>query len=129
MTPASGVVILPISYYRHSPGSIALGACCRSTGAPLPFCSYVTRGLCVVDRTVGACPITCSPRHLTSHLFHSYISTIYSLPSQACIIYFLFLGRYRLRAWVPRQRDSHRLVALRVGLGPRLTMLLHFNKN
>ena len=81
-------------------------------------CLYVTRGLCVVDRTVGACLITCSPRHLTSHLFHSYISTTHSLRPQACIISFLcVLGRYRLRAWVIRQRESHRhrLVAIRVG--------------
>ena len=42
-------------------------------------CPYVTRGLDVVDRTLGACPVTRSSRHLTSHLFHSYISTTHSL--------------------------------------------------
>ena len=59
---------------------------------------------CVFDRTVGACYIICSPRHLTSHLFHSYIST-HSLQSHwpfslLCFVSFcVILGRYRLRAW------------------------------
>ena len=55
-------------------------------------CPYVTRGLGVVDRTLGACPVfTRSSRHLTSHLFHSYtrISTTHSLRPQACVISFL----------------------------------------
>ena len=78
-------------------------------------CPYVTRGLCVVDCTVGACPITWSPRHLTSHLFHPYISTTHSLRPQACIISF-YVFSVRLRACrVLRQRESHRLVAIRVG--------------
>ena len=71
---------------------------------------YVTRVLGVVDRTVNACPITCSPRHLTSHLFHSYIST-HSLRSHWPFPFCVILGRYRLRAWVLRQWDRHRLVA------------------
>ena len=47
--------------------------------------SYVTRGPCVVDCTVGACPITCSPRHLTYHLFHSYGYTLYSGAARICL--------------------------------------------
>ena len=34
--------------------------------------SYITRGLLVVDRTLCACPVTCSSRHLISHLFIRY---------------------------------------------------------
>ena len=65
---------------------------------------YVTR---VVDRTVGACPITCSPRHLPSHLFHSYISTTHSLRPRACISSFcVILGRYRLRAWGSEDNET-----------------------
>ena len=140
-------------YYRRSARSTALGAWCRSTGAPLESISYenveelcemlavvstrevwmycrdtipadvttpsvywvllgrpyVTRGLRVVDRTVGACPITCSPRHLTSHLFHSYISTTHSPCPQACVISFpcdfSVSQATSLGFW--RQRDSH----------------------
>ena len=51
-------------------------------------CPYVTRGLGVVDRILGVCPVTRSSRHLTSHLFHSYISTTHSLRPQACVISF-----------------------------------------
>ena len=87
-TPASGVAVLP-------PGTtaVSLGLPPLALDAVIPArhslgCPYITRGLCVVDRTVGACPMTCSPRHLTSHLFHSYISTTQSLRPQACIISF-----------------------------------------
>ena len=70
----------------------------RGTGAPLPFCSYITGGLVVVDRARAACPVTCSYRHLTSYLFrafdlshssHSYINTTHSLRPQACVVSFL----------------------------------------
>ena len=92
-------------YYRRSARSTALGAWCRSTGAtPSVYWvvlgrPYVTRGLGVVDRTVGTCPITCSPRHLTSHLFHSYISTTHSLRLQARVISFLCDSRQRDSYW------------------------------
>ena len=102
-------------YYRRSTRSTAFGAWCRSTGAtPSVYWvvlgrPYVTRALRVVDRTVGACPITCSPRHLTSHLFHSYISSTHSLRPQACVISFpcdLSVSQATsLGFW--RQRDSH----------------------
>ena len=65
-----------VPQYRRATPSVY----CVLLGRP-----YVTRGLGVVDRTVGACPITCSPTHLTSHLFHSYISTTHSLRPQACV--------------------------------------------
>ena len=46
---------------------------------------YVTRSLGVVDRTFGERPVTRSPRHLTSHLSHTYISTTRPLRSLGCI--------------------------------------------
>ena len=65
-----------------SPGST------RYPGAPIPLCSYITRGMEVVDRTRGVCPVTCCSKHLTSHLFHSYISTTHSLrPQGLCILF------------------------------------------
>ena len=72
--------------------------------APLPLCSYITRGLVVVDLTLGVCPFTCSSRHLTSHPFHSYISSTHSFRPQGPVFYsflcVLFL--FRLRAWGSR---------------------------
>ena len=62
--------------------------------APIPRATpslgpYITRGEEFVDRTLRACFVTCSPRHLTSHLFHSYISTAHSLHLQGlCFIHF-----------------------------------------
>ena len=102
-------------YYRHSTWSTLVLA----LDAVIPArhslgCPYVTRGLCVVDRTVGACPITGSPRHLTSYLSFSYIST-HSLRSHWPFPLCVFLRSVRLRAWVLRQRESHRLVVIRAG--------------
>ena len=102
-----------------------------SLSLSLSLCSYeyVTLGLVVVDRTLRACPVTCSSRHLTSRLFHSYISTAHSLHPQACASFSLcVLGQYRLRAWPPgvlRQRESHRLVAIRVGQDRDTIIELH----
>ena len=63
-------------YCRGSPGSTGLGAKCQSTGAPLP------RATLRNPRSGGcwshscACPITCSPRHLTSHLSLTHIQAL-----------------------------------------------------
>ena len=81
--------------------SIPLGSSTRRPGAPLPLCSYVTRGLVVVDPTLGACLVMCSPRHLIPHLSHVYIRSTHSFrPQGVAFISFLWaLGRFRLRAW------------------------------
>ena len=52
----------------------------------------------------------------------SLISITHSLhPQGSCISSFcVILGRYRLRAWGSKTTRSHRLVAIRIGLGPRL---------
>ena len=97
--------------------------------APIPRRAIPSLLLCnsrpVVDRTVGACPITFSSRHLTSNLFHSYISTTHSLRPQACIISFCFLGQYRLRAW--GSEDNEIVTGIFSSYtsrpGPRLTLL------
>ena len=86
--------------------------------------SYVTRA-CVVDRTVGACPITCSPRHLTSHLSHTYIST-HSLHSHWVYFFLCDSRSVRLRAW--GSEDNERVIVSRYTsrLGrPRLTVGYH----
>ena len=75
--------------------------------------SYITRGLGVVDCTLGACPSTCSPRHLTSHLSHTHISTIHSLRPQGLnfVPSFLFCVFSVCSGYEPgvlRQRESHR---------------------
>ena len=91
-------------FHSGTPG-IPLRGSTRYPGAPLPLCSYSTRCLVVVDRTLCACPVTCSSRHLTSHLFHSYIYIYiykhYSFPSPTglCCLSLFVLGQYRLRAW------------------------------
>ena len=105
-----------------------LGASVNRGTEPLPRAPYVTRGLIIVDRALGANPATCSSRHLTFHLFHSYISSIQSLRPQGLFLLFctkalssfLFwcvLGQYRLRAWgsnITRELLAS-LVAIRVG--------------
>ena len=77
--------------------------------APIPHATpsigpYVTRGLCVVDRTLGACPATCSSRHLTFHFSHTYISTR-SLHSHWLFPFWRVLGLSRLRAWTNRDNE------------------------
>ena len=69
VTPASGVRYSTREFHSGAPG-VPLSSSTRYPGAPLPLCSYVNRGLLVVDRTLCACPVTCklSSRHLTSHL-------------------------------------------------------------
>ena len=80
--------------------------------------SYVTRGmgaLGVVDRTLIAFPATCSSRHLTSHLSHSYIS-IHSLHSHWPFPFWCVLSQSRLRAWGSKTtREWTSWVAIRVG--------------
>ena len=66
---ASGI---PLRYSGYSARVVRSGVSLRGTGAPLPFCSYKTEGLVVVDRARGACPVTCSYRHLTSYLFRAF---------------------------------------------------------
>ena len=63
VTPASGV--------RYSTRGPTRGSHFRGStpGELLPFCSYITRGLVILDRTLCASPVTCSSRHLTSQLF------------------------------------------------------------
>ena len=73
-------------FHSDTPG-VPLGSSTRYPGAPLPLCSYIIRGLVVVDRTRGACLVTCSSGHLTSCLSHSYISTTHSLRPQACVFF------------------------------------------
>ena len=68
--------VLQVLRVFHSGGPLSSST--RGPGAPLPLCSC----LVVVDRTLCACPVTCSSWHLTSHLFHSYISTTHSLRPQ-----------------------------------------------
>ena len=119
MTSASGVSVLPPGTTAVVPGLPPLALDAVIPARHSLGCPYVTRGLGVVDRTLGACPVTCSPRHLTSHLSHIYK---HSFSSITLAFSLLCVSRsVRLRAWVLRQRDSLRLVAIRVGLGPRLT--------
>ena len=103
-------------YWRATPSVY-----CVVLGRP-----YVTRGLVVVYRTVGACPITWSSRHLTSHLFHSYtrISTTHFLRPQACVISFQcdFSVSQATSLGFWRQRDSH-LSRYTSRLRPRLHMI------
>ena len=133
MTPASGVSVLP-PYYRDYRVLRLMPQSRRSTYSV--YCvvlgrPYVNRVQGVVDRTVGACPITCSPKHLTYDLFHSYISTTHSLhPQGLCISFFcVILGRYRLRAWGSKTTRSHRLVAIRAILKPRLYTLCRVQRH
>ena len=80
-------------FHSGSPGITRRGFN-RYPGVPLPLCSYIIRGLIVVDRTLGACLVTCSSRHVTSYLFHSYISTTHSLhPQGLCFILVLVCSR------------------------------------
>ena len=106
------------SYWRRTLWlGLRLGASVSRGIAPLPRAPFVTRGLDV--RTLGACPVTCSSRHLTSHLFHSYISTIYSLRPRgfAFFSFLCVLGQYRLRAWALKKTKELlvSLDAIRVG--------------
>ena len=114
-TVVPGLSLLPPGTTAVVPGLFPLALDAVIPARHSLGCPYVTRGLCVVDRTVGACPITCSPRHLTSYLSHPYIST-HSLRSHWPLALFPSLCfSVSLRAWVLRQRDSHRLVAIRAG--------------
>ena len=85
---------------------------------------YITRGQGFVDRTLRACLVMFSPRHLTSHLFRSYISTAHFLhPQGLCFLSFLcVLGQYRLRAWV--SEDNEKVTGIFSGYtsrpGPRI---------
>ena len=114
----------PARYYRRSTRSTAHGAWCRYTGAPLPRVSLrnprsgvwvlliallVRASLRVVP---GTWPLTVY-KHLTLSLVYKY----YSFPSPIGLHYFFLcvLGQYRLLAWVLRQRERYRLVAIRVG--------------
>ena len=84
-------------------GSAAGVRMCACSSADSSARPHVTRGLSAVDRTLSACPSTCtckfSFRHLTSHLpyisthFHSLLAHIGLLPFR-CV-----LGLSRLRAW------------------------------
>ena len=119
VTPASGVRYS--AWVLRVLRDFCLGAPRRYPGAtPLfVFCpSYITRGLIVVDRTRGACPVTCSSRHLTSHSypFHSYISTAHFSHPQACVLFHSVRSRSVL-ATRQRSEDNERviLVAIRVG--------------
>ena len=99
-----------------------LGLSARTLGAdtprqslPRPLCNSMPgRSWCV--------PLTSSPRHLTFHLFHSYISTAHSLhPQGLCFIPFCV----SIQATSLRFQDNERvigiLVAIRVGQDPRIT--------
>ena len=118
VTPASGVSVLP-GLPLLPPGTyttaVVPGLPPLALDAVIPArhslgCPYVTRGLGVVDRTLGACPVTRSSRHLASHLSHSYISTL-SLRSHWPFP-FCVSRSVRLRAWGSNTRESHRLVAI-----------------
>ena len=75
---------------------------------------YITRGLEVVDRILGASPVRCSPRHLTSHLFHSYISTAHSLrPQGLCFISFLCVCSRSIQATSLGFQDNERVISSR----------------
>ena len=104
-------------YHSGTPG-IPLGSSTRGPGAPLPLCSYVTGGRLVIDRIRGACLVTCSSRHLTSHIFHSYISTTHSLRPQG-LCYFIPVCSRSVQATSLGSEDNERvigiLVAIRVG--------------
>ena len=80
MTPASDVVLCRGPRRRSLGSSASSGLWLRVFGADTPARHslgrpYVTQELVVVDRNLGGYPTTCSPRHLTSHLSHSYLST------------------------------------------------------
>ena len=88
-----------VSDWRRASVPRGLGASVRCLGKPRHCATPShTRGLGVVDRTLGECPVTCSSRHLTSHALHSYISTTSSSPN---VLYFVFVWSrsVRLRAW------------------------------
>ena len=107
------------SKWRFGTTAVVPGLPSLSLDAVIPArhsleCSYVTRGQCVVDRTVGACPITCSPRHLTSRLSHIYKHS-FSLYHIGLFLFCVFLGQSGYEPGVLRQRESSRLVAIRVG--------------
>ena len=74
-TVVPGLSLLPPGTTAVVPGLFPLALDAVIPARHSLGCPYVTRGRCVVDRTVGECPITCSPRHLTSYLSHPYIST------------------------------------------------------
>ena len=132
MTPASGVLlgrgprltgprrlggsnrVLQVLRVFHSGGPLRSST--RYPGAPLPLCSYVTRGLVIVDRTFCACLVTCSSRHLTPHLSDVYIRTTHSFRPQgiAFISFLCVLGRYRLRAWGSKNNERVILLAIRI---------------
>ena len=60
------------SYFAEDLGGRSFGSL-----APIPRrdtpSGALTQCLGVDDRTLGAYPATCTPRHLTSHLSHSYV--------------------------------------------------------
>ena len=60
VTPASGVVVLPPGTTAVVPGLPPLALDAVIPARHSLGCPYVTRGLSVVDRTVGSCPITCT---------------------------------------------------------------------
>ena len=111
----SGIPVVPLRSSTRYPGS------------PLPLCFYVTRGLVVVDRTLCACLVTCSSRHLTSHLSHSYISTTHSLRPQGLCYSFpcVFSVSTGYEPGVLRRRESYwHLNSYTNRLRPRLTHVL-----
>ena len=94
--------------------SCAVGVDVRVSAACHSLCPFVTRGLGgVVDRSFGACPVTCSSRHMTSYLFYSYIST-HPLRSQWEPFPLCMLGRSRLRAL--GSKTTRELLTFRVAI-------------
>ena len=91
-TGGGGGTCPPVPYTpgAHASRSTALGAWCRSTGANPSLLLCNSRPVCCWSHSwcVPYYMYVRSPRHLTSHLFHSYISTTHSLRSQLCIISF-----------------------------------------
>ena len=72
-----------------------------------------------VDRTLRECLVTCSPRHLASLLFHSYISTAHSFNLHGlCFIHFCLFSvdsGYEPRVLRTTRELLASLIAIRVG--------------
>ena len=140
---ASGIPLRYSRYFvcsaRGSSRVVRSGVPLRGIGAPLPFCSYITVDLVVVDRARGACPVTCSYRHLTSYLFRAFdlsplsrlsriwpltlvtlvprISTTHSIRPQACAVSFLscYLSVSQATSLGFWRQEKVILVAIRAG--------------
>ena len=87
---------------------------------------YVTRGLDVVDRTLGACHVTGGSRHLTSPftLIYSYKHSFSSIT--LTIPFWCVLGRSRLRAWGSNTTRGSSTSATWVAIRTRLNRDLQY---